>query len=47
MDLSRAMIFDEQTIIQKDFMPRGISLETDEVFISDGAESDIGNIRIC
>ncbi len=36
--------FLRQTIIQKDFMPRGISLETDEVFISDGAKSDIGNI---
>jgi LL-diaminopimelate aminotransferase len=33
-----------QTIINNDFSPRGISLEADEIFISDGAKSDTGNI---
>lgn len=32
------------TIIKKDFEPRGVSLESDEIFISDGAKSDTGNI---
>lgn len=32
------------TIIKNDFEPRGVSLESDEVFISDGAKSDTGNI---
>lgn len=33
-----------EAIIQHDFTPRGISLTPEEVFISDGAKSDIGNI---
>ena len=33
-----------QAIIDNDFTPRGINIETDEVFISDGAKSDTGNI---
>ncbi len=32
------------TIIKNDFEPRGIKLDPDEVFISDGAKSDTGNI---
>lgn len=32
------------TIIKNDFEPRGVSLESDEIFISDGAKSDTGNI---
>lgn len=32
------------TIIKNDFNSRGVSLESDEVFISDGAKSDTGNI---
>lgn len=32
------------TIIKNDFESRGVSLESDEVFISDGAKSDTGNI---
>ena len=31
-------------IIQHDFLPRGIQLNREEVFISDGAKSDTGNI---
>lgn len=32
------------TIIKNDFESRGVSLESDEIFISDGAKSDTGNI---
>lgn len=32
------------TIIKNDFEPRGVSVESDEIFISDGAKSDTGNI---
>ncbi len=32
------------TIIKNDFEPRGVCLESDEIFISDGAKSDTGNI---
>ena len=32
------------TIIKNDFEPRGIELSSSEVFISDGAKSDTGNI---
>lgn len=32
------------TIIKNDFVPRGVSLDSDEIFISDGAKSDTGNI---
>jgi LL-diaminopimelate aminotransferase len=32
-------------IIENDFMPRGIELSEDEVFISDGAKCDTGNIQ--
>lgn len=33
-----------EAIIKNDFEPRGIRLDTDELFISDGAKSDTGNI---
>lgn len=33
-----------QAIIDNDYSPRGVSLELDEVFISDGAGSDLGNL---
>lgn len=33
-----------QTIIEHDYRPRGIDLQPDEVFISDGAGSDLGNL---
>lgn len=36
--------FLQEAIIQHDYTPRGVSLDTDEVFISDGAKSDLGNI---
>ncbi len=35
--------FLRQAIIERDFLPRGVQLDPDEVFISDGAKSDIGN----
>lgn len=34
----------KQLIIENDYRPRGVDLETDEVFISDGAGSDLGNL---
>lgn len=36
--------FLRQAIIRCDFEPRGVQLDPDEVFISDGAKSDCGNI---
>lgn len=33
-----------EAIVQNDYRSRGISLEADEVFVSDGAKSDLGNI---
>ena len=32
-------------IVKNDFAPRGVSLEIDEIFVSDGAKSDSGNIQ--
>jgi len=32
-------------IIEKDYVPRGVSLSKEEVFISDGAKSDVGNLQ--
>lgn len=37
--------FLSQTIIDHDFIPRGVNLSTDEVFISDGAKSDTANFQ--
>lgn len=34
-----------QTIIDHDFTPRGVTLDIDEVFVSDGSKSDVGNIQ--
>ncbi len=36
--------FLQRAIIENDFLPRGIHLEMDEVFVNDGAKSDTGNI---
>ena len=36
--------FLRQAIITNDYTPRGVQLDLDEVFISDGAKSDCGNI---
>lgn len=37
--------FLSQKIIEKDYRPRGIALSEDEIFISDGAKCDTGNIQ--
>lgn len=37
--------FLRQAVIEHDYKPRGIQLDIDEVFISDGAKSDVGNIQ--
>ena len=34
-----------QTIIANDFAPRGVTIGEDEVFVSDGSKSDVGNIQ--
>ncbi|MCX8128683.1 MAG: LL-diaminopimelate aminotransferase [Clostridia bacterium] len=34
-----------EKIIKNDYVPRGINLSVDEVFVSDGAKSDCGNIQ--
>lgn len=34
-----------QKVIEGDYTPRGIALEEDEVFISDGAKSDVANFQ--
>jgi LL-diaminopimelate aminotransferase len=36
--------FLRQAIVENDFRARGIKLDVDEVFVSDGAKSDTGNI---
>jgi len=36
--------FLRQAIVDHDYAPRGIVIDTDEVFVSDGAKSDTGNI---
>ncbi len=35
--------FLRRAIVDNDFSPRGITLDTDEIFINDGAKSDTGN----
>ena len=37
--------FLREAILKNDFLPRGIHLDPDEVFINDGAKSDTGNIQ--
>lgn len=34
-----------KTVIENDYATRGVSLDEDEVFISDGSKSDVGNIQ--
>ena len=36
--------FLREAIVQNDYLARGVELEPDEVFVSDGAKSDCGNI---
>lgn len=36
--------FLRNTIVEHDFLARGIDIEADEIFVSDGAKSDTGNI---
>lgn len=35
--------FLRQAIVDNDFAPRGVQLDTDEIFVNDGAKSDTGN----
>ena len=37
--------FLREAIIANDYVPRGIALEADEVFVNDGAKSDTGNFQ--
>ena len=37
--------FLREAILKNDYLPRGIHLDIDEVFINDGAKSDIGNFQ--
>ena len=37
--------FLREAILKNDFLPRGIHLDPDEIFINDGAKSDTGNIQ--
>ena len=37
--------FLREAIFKNDFLPRGVHLDIDEVFINDGAKSDTGNIQ--
>ncbi len=37
--------FLREAILKNDFLPRGIHLDTNEIFINDGAKSDTGNIQ--
>ena len=40
----RGYPFLKQRIIQQDFAPYGVNLTEDEVYINDGAKSDLGNL---
>ncbi len=37
--------FLREAILKNDFLPRGIHLDIDEIFVSDGAKTDTGNIQ--
>ena len=37
--------FLREAILKHDFLARGVALEADEIFISDGAKSDVGNFQ--
>ena len=41
----RGYDFLREAIVTHDFRARGIDIEADEVFVSDGAKSDIGNFQ--
>ena len=41
----RGYSFLREAIITNDYVPRGIALEADEVFVNDGAKSDTGNFQ--
>lgn len=41
----RGYSFLREAIIANDYVPRGIALEADEVFVNDGAKSDTGNFQ--
>ena len=41
----RGYDFLREAIIKNDFLPRGIHLDPNEVFVNDGAKSDTGNIQ--
>ena len=37
--------FLREAILQRDYIARGVSLDMDEIFVSDGAKCDVGNIQ--
>jgi LL-diaminopimelate aminotransferase len=37
--------FLREAIVRHDYMPRGVNVEPDEVFVSDGAKCDVGNFQ--
>ncbi len=37
--------FLRKAVVEHDFLPRGVDLEPDEVFISDGSKCDVGNFQ--
>ena len=39
------MIFLLQAIVENDYAARGIDIETNEVFVSDGSKCDVSNIQ--
>lgn len=41
----RGYDFLREAIIKNDFLPRGIHLDVNEIFVNDGAKSDTGNIQ--
>lgn len=41
----RGYDFLREAIIKNDFLPRGIHLDANEIFVNDGAKSDTGNIQ--
>lgn len=41
----RGYDFLREAIVKNDYLPRGVRLDADEVFVSDGAKSDVGNFQ--
>lgn len=37
--------FLREAIVKNDYLPRGVHLDADEIFISDGAKTDVGNFQ--